>query len=139
MKMLSGRQRVVGAGFKLLLLVFLSAGYGRASIVRQWGYVVANPEMPDASPIAQINTGGDHVLALTANGHLVDWGYNPYGGALAPGGSPTFTKVAGGGYHSLALRPNGTVYAWGYNAYGQTNVPAGLSGVADIAARDDIS
>jgi alpha-tubulin suppressor-like RCC1 family protein len=122
-----------------LVLIFCHTLAAHASLVREWGYLVANPVLPDSLPIVQINSGGDHILALTSAGHLVIWGYNSDGQAVAPAGTPVFTKIAGGGYHSLALRPDGTVLAWGYNFYGQTNVPIGLANVAGIAARDDVS
>src|SRR5436190_12165986 len=93
----------------LILILYTHPIPIHASLVREWGYIVANPALPDSSPIVQINTGGDHILALTSAGHLVTWGYNSHGQAVAPAGAPVFIKVAGGGYHSLALKPDGTV------------------------------
>src|SRR4051812_3248781 len=52
MKRIMDNRRVAGLGWCVLALILFGAGYAGASIVRQWGYVVANPAMPDASAVA---------------------------------------------------------------------------------------
>ena len=77
--------------------------------------------------------GGDHSLALLADGSVVAWGYNHFGQTDVPAGLANVVAIAGGGYHSLALKADRTVAAWGYNRYSQTTVPAGLTNVVAIA------
>jgi len=85
--------------------------------------------------VVAIAAGGDHCLALCADGTLVAWGNNTNGelgngstnkslvpvlvtqsGALA---GRTVIAIAAGPNHSLALCADGTLAAWGYNYYGQ--------------------
>ena len=104
-----------------------------------------------------IAAGGQHSLALLANGTVMAWGSNQFG-QLGDGSEVTPAEpvqvtglagvkaVAAGASHSLALLSNGTVMAWGANESGQlgtgtvnegSQVPVavnGLSGVRAIAA-----
>ena len=89
-----------------------------------------------ADPIA-LAAGGDHGLAVKADGNVVAWGcgFN-YGQCNVPGGLAGVTAVAGSLTHSLALKSNGTVIAWGCGSLnrGQCTVPGGLVGVTAVAA-----
>ncbi len=90
------------------------------------------------SGIVAVSAGWSHSLALTADGHVVAWGYDLSRGALgastllsSPQALPNRVKRADGtdlagivqisaGYiFSLALADDGTVWAWGDNAQGQ--------------------
>ncbi|HEY4452088.1 MAG TPA: IPT/TIG domain-containing protein [Solirubrobacteraceae bacterium] len=107
--------------------------------------------------VAAIAAGGQHSLALLANGTVMAWGSNQFGqlgdgSELTPSepvqvsGLAGVKAVAAGSDHSLALLANGTVVAWGANQDGQlgngtiseaSQVPVavnGLSGVRAIAA-----
>jgi len=94
----------------------------------------------DATNIIALAAGGEHSLALKADGTVVAWGSNldPYGDysnqAEVPWGLGQVVAVAAGGFHSLALRADGTVAAWGDNSEGQASIPAGLTNVLAIAA-----
>jgi alpha-tubulin suppressor-like RCC1 family protein len=106
--------------------------------------------------VEAVSAGGEHSLALLANGTVTAWGENE-DGQLGDGTNTTRNEpvqvqgltgvkaIAAGGSHSLALLSNGTVMAWGDNESGQlgngtlteSNVPVavkGLTGVKAIAA-----
>jgi alpha-tubulin suppressor-like RCC1 family protein len=85
--------------------------------------------------VVAIAAGGDHALALLADGTVRAWGANHHG-ALGDGTTvdrlvPVAVKglsgvrsiaasSAGADYpHSVAIRADGTVLAWGSNAYGE--------------------
>jgi alpha-tubulin suppressor-like RCC1 family protein len=87
----------------------------------------------------QVAAGGEHTLALRADGTLWSWGYNGSGqlGSTTSLGSfistpqaipGTYTQVAAGGRHSLGLRADGTLWAWGANQYGQLGTTANSGG-----------
>jgi alpha-tubulin suppressor-like RCC1 family protein len=87
--------------------------------------------------VIAIAGGGDHALALIADGTVRAWGLNAWGqlgndtkiGSALPdvvrahGGTSEslelVTAIAAGALHSLALLSDGTVRAWGSNAFGQ--------------------
>jgi alpha-tubulin suppressor-like RCC1 family protein len=84
----------------------------------------------------EVGGGGEHTVALRANGTVMAWGGNGSGqlgnGTIAS--SPKPLSVAGpsnvvavdaGARHSLALLSNGTVMAWGNNEQGQLGVDPG--------------
>jgi hypothetical protein len=88
-------------------------------------------------PIA-ITAGGDHGLAVKADGTVVAWGcgFN-FGQCNVPGGLVGVTAVAASLPHSLALKGDGTVVAWGCGSTlnrGQCSVPVGLAEVTAVAA-----
>jgi hypothetical protein len=88
--------------------------------------------------VVAVAAGGNHSLALKADGAVVAWGENTdshgnYSGqSIVPPGLMNLIGIAAGGYHSLALRANGTVVAWGDNSQGQCSVPPGLSNVVAL-------
>jgi len=91
--------------------------------------------------VVAIAAGGEHGLALTADGQVFAWGANSYGqlgnnsttdslvpvavttsGALA---GKTVVAIAAGFGHSLALSSDGQVFAWGWTA--NSLVPVGIT------------
>ncbi len=116
----------------------------------------------DDVDVVAIASGGEHSLALLADGTVRAWGGNWSGQIGDDGtdpqpfpvdvlGSLTDVLALDAGYeHSLALKSDGTVWAWGANWSGQlgdsstaerhipTQVP-GLTGVVAIAAGDSHS
>ena len=88
-------------------------------------------------PIA-IAAGGDHGLAVKADGTVVAWGcgFN-FGQCNVPGGLAGVTAVAASLAHSLAVKVDSSVVAWGCGSSfnrGQCTVPGGLAGVTAVAA-----
>jgi alpha-tubulin suppressor-like RCC1 family protein len=81
--------------------------------------------------------GGQHTLALTTDGKLYGFGYNPYGisdGGVNPNAFPNvlqpvlipfppgvtrWSDAAAGIYHNAALTSDGRLFAWGESNYGQ--------------------
>jgi hypothetical protein len=85
-----------------------------------------------------IASGGDHGLAVKADGTVVAWGcgFN-FGQCNVPGGLAGVTAVAASLGHSLAVKGDGSVVAWGCGSpfnRGQCTVPGGLAGVTAVAA-----
>jgi alpha-tubulin suppressor-like RCC1 family protein len=91
------------------------------------------------SDIVAMAAGGDHSLALGANGTIVAWGDNSSGQNNVPQSASNIIAIADGESHSLALRTDGTVVAWGDNSYGQTNVPPSATNVVAISAAGSLS
>ncbi|MHB8513293.1 MAG: RCC1 domain-containing protein, partial [Actinomycetota bacterium] len=111
--------------------------------------------------IVAIAAGGNHSLALQADGTAIAWGYN--GDGELGNGSTTNSSVpvtvsnlsnvvaiAAGAEHCIAVKSNGTAFAWGLNAIGQlgngsttdSNVPvqvSGLTGATAVAGGADFS
>jgi hypothetical protein len=84
--------------------------------------------------VIAIAAGGNHSLALDAEGNVTGWGRNTSGQVTAPMFRVPVTAIAAGGDYSLALLADGTVTAWGTNYNGQLSVPSGLQNVRAIAA-----
>lgn len=103
-----------------------------------WGSMVLPPA--NLHDVVGLSAGGQHSLAVRAEGRVVAWGDNRRGECTVPPGLSNVLAVAAGfpvyagGSHSLALREDGLVVAWGENRLGQTAVPPDLSGVVAIAA-----
>lgn len=85
---------------------------------------------PGASRYVAVSTGGEHTLALQADGTLWVWGFNLYGqlgnGNVADSSVPlqlgsgtSWKAVSAGGTHSIALKADGTLWSWGRNNFGQ--------------------
>jgi hypothetical protein len=91
------------------------------------------------SDIVAVAAGGDHSLALGANGTLVAWGDNSSGQNNVPQSASNIIAIADGESHSLALRTDGTVVAWGDNSRSQTNVPPSVTNVVAISAAGSLS
>ena len=83
-----------------------------------------------------VAAGGEHVLALQADGTLWTWGSNQFGQLgtgvveslpFPPHSTPVqivspgsgWVAIAGGGAHSAALAADGTLWTWGRNNFGQ--------------------
>jgi alpha-tubulin suppressor-like RCC1 family protein len=90
-------------------------------------------EQPQPSSRATFAAGGNHSLAIKADGGLWAWGYNSCGQlGLGDGGGGTnrnvpfrvggdadWAAVSAGYEHSLALKADCSLWAWGDNYYGQ--------------------
>jgi hypothetical protein len=87
----------------------------------------------------KIAAGGQHSLALKADGAIVAWGGNAYGQCNVPAPNTGSMAVAAGAYHGLGLKADGSIVAWGYNSDGQCNVPAPNTGFVALAAGGDHS
>lgn len=82
--------------------------------------------VPDAISVV---AGGQHSLALRADGTVWAWGQNDFGqlgdGTTVPRPTPfqlpltDIVAIAAGNKFSLALTENGTVWSWGENTHGQ--------------------
>jgi hypothetical protein len=91
--------------------------------------------------IIAIAAGGQHYLALRADGTVIAWGNNSFGQISIPPGLNQVVAIAAGDYHSTALRADGTVVVWGRYftgaGYVAPVVPAGLANVQAVAAGSD--
>jgi hypothetical protein len=82
------------------------------------------------SSVVAVAAGGDHNLALKADGTVVAWGRNNWGQTVVPAGLTNVVRLAAGNFHSLALTSGGRVVSWGYNV---NTPPSYLSNVVAIA------
>jgi len=80
--------------------------------------------------VTTIAAGGNHTMALKADGTVWVWGNNSWfqlgdgtsTSRLTPvqiSGLTGASAIDGGGYHTLALKSDSTAWVWGYNVYGQ--------------------
>ena len=98
--------------------------------------IVKIDEDTNLTGVIKIANGGDHVLALTAEGKVYAWGTNAKGQlginstvnanyakiVLGTDGTSYLTDIVdidAGGYGSVALDKNGNVYVWGNGTYGE--------------------
>ncbi len=84
--------------------------------------------------VVSVASGGDHNLALLADGTVAAWGDNSYNQSSVPVSANQAFAIAEGDTHSLALKPDGSVIAWGDNSSTQTNVPSTVQNAVAIAA-----
>lgn len=103
-------------------------------------------------PVSAISAGGQHGLALAANGTtLLGWGANQEG-QLGDGTTPTsrFTPMpvklglepgvrvrsaSAGAFHSVALTTAGSVLAWGFNSQGQLGIGSRSDSIVPIMVK----
>jgi len=120
-----------------------TAGLASCTCVPTPGPVV----LPPHTEVTAIAAGGNHAMALTAAGGILDWGDNAAGelgngsisvatlcgcvptpsAAKLPAGARV-TSIAAGGFHDLALTSAGAVLAWGADDVGElgaSSVPSG--------------
>lgn len=106
-------------------------GIGQAGLGSEQNAPVTTT-LPAGVRVVAISAGGDHSLALGANGVVYAWGVNDSGqvgnGTTTNQNLPTAVSLPGGltaialaaGYaHSLALGSNHVVYTWGSNYDGR--------------------
>ena len=84
--------------------------------------------------VVVVASGGEHTLALKAEGTVVAWGRNNWGQTIVPVGLTNVVQVAAGAFQSLALKRDGRVSQWGYNANDANSPPPNLSNVVAIAS-----
>src|SRR4029077_6862309 len=104
--------------------------------------------------VVAVSAGGEHSLALLANGTVMAWGLNREGqlgtgtttSSHVPVTVPSLsgvTAIAAGKEHSLALLANGTAMAWVNNESGQlgsgskaakSTVPVAVKGLSGATA-----
>jgi len=95
---------------------------------------------PNLGNLLAVSSGGEHVLALKADGTVAAWGDNYYQQSSLPAGLSNVVAISAGNSHSLALLADGTVKAWGDNPYGTGSPenrvvpPADLDEVIAISA-----
>jgi alpha-tubulin suppressor-like RCC1 family protein len=106
------------------------------SPIAAWGDNSASQlDVPIGSAdVVAVAAGGDHSLALRANGTVAAWGANSSGQSDVPQTAGLIVAIAAGESHSLALRADGRVVAWGDNSNDQINVPSAATNVMSIAA-----
>lgn len=109
--------------------------------VVSWGW--GKPPPPGLSNVVAISAAGQfgRNLALTGDGHVVDWPVHASGvyDSQVPEGLSNVVAVSAGWNHSLALRSDGTVVGWGHNNTGQatgtinTTFAMGSTGLVSVA------
>jgi len=92
------------------------------------------PLADDESMVGRFSAGGNHSLAIKADGTLWSWGDNTRGATgletmtgnqLTPaqvGTATNWTQVSAGSNHSLAIKADGTLWSWGDNWSGTTGL-----------------
>jgi alpha-tubulin suppressor-like RCC1 family protein len=96
--------------------------------------------------VTAIAAGGQHSLALLANGTVMAWGSNQNGQLgdgseltpsvpVAVSGLTGVQAIAAGARHSLALLANGTVMAWGGNEEGQLGTGNTIESQTPVAVK----
>jgi hypothetical protein len=115
--------------------VQITGGTALQSSVVAWGannYGQTSVPTPNAGFVA-VAAGGNHSLAVKADGSIVAWGSNGSGQCNVPAPNTGFMAAAGGSGHSLGLTADGSIVGWGYNDYGQCNAPAPNTGFVAVA------
>lgn len=106
---------------------------GSDTVTATVGKVSGSTGVNVRSPWDAVSAGGNHTVALRADGSLYAWGWNRQG-QLGDGSNtdrtvPTLVsstgvklpwkQVAAGELHTLAIDSDGVIWAWGYNQNGQ--------------------
>jgi alpha-tubulin suppressor-like RCC1 family protein len=95
----------------------------------------------DITRFRAVSAGGNHSLAIDADGNLWAWGYNAYGqlgdGTTSNRVSPVnilprkeIVAISAGVNHSMAIDGDGNLWTWGYNSNGQLG--NGLKTISNI-------
>ncbi|MFC1792529.1 Calx-beta domain-containing protein [Planctomycetota bacterium] len=111
-----------------------TAGWAGELVSWGWdGYGVVS-DTPAGSDFEAVSVGGNHIVALRADGSLVAWGYDGGGQVSNTPSSNDFVAVASGGNHNVALRTDGSLIAWGYDGQGLvSDTPIGNDFIANAA------
>ena len=94
---------------------------------------------PGLTNVIYVCGGGDHSLALLADGTVRAWGDNTYHQNDIPEDATNVVAIADGETHSLALKADGTIVGWGDNTYGQSFDPRVAVDIYAISAGDRTS
>jgi len=82
----------------------------RSGTIVGWGDQVVGVDLSQG--FVSLAAGGEHSLALNADGSIVAWGWNEYAQTNVPAPNVGFIAVAAGGYHSLGIRIADPLPAW---------------------------
>ncbi len=98
--------------------------------------------LPGISNVVAVAAGGNHCLALRADGTVVPFAVDSYSGWWAgqtniPAGLSNVVAIAAGYYHSLALKEDGSLVAWGGAKPWSTNTPPQATNIVAIAANQE--
>jgi alpha-tubulin suppressor-like RCC1 family protein len=130
-------KRIIICLFIVLRLTATEAARAESTNINVWAWgdnSLGQCDVPsDLTNAIAISAGGDHAIALRADGSVIGWGAYHHGQTNDPSFSDVIAVSAGAGFN-LALRANGTVVAWGSHEGGRCDVPPGLSNVVAISA-----
>ncbi|MEN6341306.1 MAG: dockerin type I domain-containing protein [Methanospirillum sp.] len=126
--------RVVLALLVLASAVLVTPVLG--DVIVSWGSDTSSQvsQTPTGAGFTAVAAGGEHSLALRADGSIVSWGRNNHNQVTDTPTGTGFTAIAAGGYHSLALRADGSIVSWGYDSFGQVSQTPGGTGFTAVAA-----
>jgi alpha-tubulin suppressor-like RCC1 family protein len=118
----------------LLVLAFNYSASSQSSRVVAWGFDGSGQtDVPtNLTNALFVGGGGDHSVALQADGRLAAWGYNYEGQCNVPPDLTNAISLACGGTFNVVLTSDTTVRAFGEQ--GRTNVPPELTNAIAVAA-----
>jgi alpha-tubulin suppressor-like RCC1 family protein len=126
-------------------------------------YSITPVQVLNLTGVIAIACGGDHILALKADGTVWTWGNNQHGqlgigtygyytenipvqvhGINGEGFLTDITTIAAGYHHNLAIDFDGNFYSWGSNASGELGdgtkilraTPVHVNGINDVVSID---